>query len=375
MTGQATVGIGLIGYAFMGTTYTLGYRDVAAISAPEVPRPRLVAIYGRNAEQLEAARDRLGWERAVTDWREIIADPEIELVDNCGPNALHTEPTIAAMRAGKHAYCEKPLGASADAAFEMWRVAVQTGVCHMCAFNYRFFAATQLARQVIHSGELGEIYHYRSQFLVSSSLDEVRCKSWRDDQSAAGAGALGDLGAHHIDLSRFLLASDPRRVQASVKIRVGQASDGAKIETDDQFGAIMDYDNGALGVLEASRVAGGHLVTSRVEVDGSKGSIAFSMQRLNELEVAGRDKAFRTIPVLRAGDPYQADRFPPGHPLGWVDTFSHEARHILGAIVGVNEVAPIGATFRDGYYCSEVIDTALRAAKSGARTDITYRSA
>jgi predicted dehydrogenase len=375
MTGQAMVGIGLIGYAFMGKTHTLGYRDVAAISPREAPRPRLVSIYGRDVEKLEEARDRLGWEQAVTDWREIIADPNISLVDNCGPNALHVEPTIAAMRAGKHVYCEKPLGPSADAAFEMWRVATQTGVRHMCAFNYRFFPAIQLARQLIQSGELGEIYHYRSQFLVSSSLDEVRRKGWRDDQSAAGAGALGDLGAHHIDLSRFLLASDPRRVQASVKVRISQASDGAKIETDDQFGAIMEYDNGALGILEASRVAGGHLVTSRVEVDGSRGSLAFSMQRLNELQVAGRDKAFRTIPALRAGDPYQADWFPPGHPLGWADAFSHEARHILGAIGGLNEVAPIGATFRDGYYCSEVIDASLRAAKSGARTEIAYRTA
>lgn len=374
MSEQKTVGVGMIGYAFMGKTHTLGYRDVAAISAPDVPRPRLVSIYGRNAEKLEIARDRLGWERGVTDWRAIIDDPEITLVDNCGPNALHVEPTIAAMRAGKHVYCEKPLGPTSDDAFEMWRIAVEAGVQHMCGFNYRFFPATQLARQIIESGEIGEIYHYRSQFLASSSLDEVRTKSWRDDQGAAGAGALGDLGAHHIDLSRFLLGSDPKTVQASVKIKVGEASDGSKIETDDQFGALMDYENGAMGILEASRVAGGHLVTSRVEVDGSKGSIAFSMQRLNELLVAGKDKAFRAIPVLRESDPYRADWFPPGHPLGWVDTFSHEARHILGAIAGVSDVAPIGATFRDGYYCSEIIDTALCAAKSGTRTDIAYRS-
>ena len=374
MSTRGTVGVGMLGYAFMGKAHTLGYRDVEAISSPEVPRPHLVSIYGRNAENVEAARERLGWEKAVTDWRAIVDDPEISLVDNCGPNALHVEPTIAAMRAGKHVYCEKPLGPTADSAFEMWRVAVETGVVHMCAYNYRFFPATQLARRIIQSGEIGEIYHYRSQFLVSSSLGEVRKKGWRDDQGAAGAGALGDLGAHHIDLSRFLLGSDPKAIQARVKIKVGRASDGTRIETDDQFGALMDYENGALGVLEASRVAGGHLVTSRVEVDGSKGSIAFSMQRLNELRVAGKDKAFRTIPVLREADPGRAEWFPPGHPLGWVDTFSHEARHILGAVGGVNEVAPIGATFKDGYYCSEVIDSALRAAESGQRCDIVYRT-
>ncbi|WP_244557232.1 Gfo/Idh/MocA family protein [Agrobacterium tumefaciens] len=369
------IGIGMIGYAFMGKAHTLGYRDVAAISADDVPRPRLVSIYGRNAEQLELARDRLGWEKAVTDWQEIIDDPAITLVDNAGPNALHVEPTIAAMQAGKHVYCEKPLGPSAEDAFRMWDVARRTGVKHMCAFNYRFFPALQLARQIIQSGEIGEVYHYRSQFLVSSSLGERRQKGWRDDKQSAGSGALGDLGAHHIDLSRFLLASDPSAVQASLKVRVSEAADGSKIETDDQFGALMDYDNGALGIIEASRVAGGHLVTSRVEIDGTKGSIAFSMQQLNELRVAGQDKAFKSIPVIRKDDPYQADWFPPGHPLGWVDTFSHEAKHILGAIAGLHDVDPIGATFKDGYYCSEIIDTAIRAAQLGQRQKIVYRQA
>ncbi|MER9215972.1 Gfo/Idh/MocA family oxidoreductase [Mesorhizobium sp. M0663] len=358
----------------MGKSHTLGYRDVSLVAPEAVPRPRLVSLYGRDAQKLEAARNRLGWEQGVTDWRDIVADDRIHLFDNSGPNALHVEPTIAAARAGKHVFCEKPLGPTADDAFAMWDAAHKSGVKHMCAYNYRFFPALQLAREIIQSGEIGEIFHYRSQFLVSSSLDEKREKSWRDDRQAAGAGALGDLGAHHIDLSRFLMNADPTTVQAVTRIKVGAASDGARIETDDQFAALFDYDNGALGVVEASRVAGGHLVTSRIEVDGSKGSIAFSMQRLNELRVAGGDKAFRTIPVMRSADPYQSNWFPPGHPLGWVDTFSHEAVHILGAIAGLHEVAPIGATFRDGYYCSEIIDAAIRAASLGQRVDISYRS-
>ncbi|RJT27858.1 gfo/Idh/MocA family oxidoreductase [Mesorhizobium waimense] len=374
MAGSNEIGIGMIGYAFMGKSHTLGYRDVPLIAPEAVPRPRLVSLYGRDAQKLEAARNRLGWEQGVTDWRDIVADDRIQLFDNSGPNALHVEPTIAAARAGKHVFCEKPLGPTADDAFAMWDAAHWSGVKHMCAYNYRFFPALQLAREIIQSGEIGEILHYRSQFLVSSSLDEKRQKSWRDDRQAAGAGALGDLGAHHIDLSRFLMDADPTTVQAVTRIKVGAASDGGRIETDDQFAALFDYDNGALGVVEASRVAGGHLVTSRIEVDGSKGSIAFSMQRLNELRVAGADKAFRTIPVMRSADPYQSNWFPPGHPLGWVDTFSHEAVHILGAIAGLHEVAPIGATFRDGYYCSEIIDAAIRAASLGQRVNISYRS-
>lgn len=367
------IGIGMIGHGFMGKTHSMGYRDVQLIADAGVPRPRLRTIYGRNAEKLEVARESCGWERTTTNWRTLIDDPEIQLIDNAGPNDLHVEPTIAAAKAGKHVYCEKPLGPSAADAFAMWQAAENAGVKHMCAFNYRFFPALRLARQIIQDGEIGEIFHYRSQFLVSSSLGKTRQLSWRDSKAAAGAGALGDLAAHHIDLSRYLLASDPQSVSATTRVKVTTAEDGSPVETDDQFAGVFEYGNGALGVVEASRVAGGHLVTSRIEVDGSKGSIAFSMQQLNELRVAGPDKAFRTIPVIRDGDPFQSGWFPAGHPLGWVDTFGHEAVHILGAIAGLHDVAPHGASFRDGYFCSEVIDAALRSAAGGERVAIAYR--
>ncbi len=367
------IGIGMIGYAFMGKSHSLGYRDVSVIAPPEVPRPRLVAIYGRDAKRLEEARDRFGWERATTDWHTIIDDPTITLVDNSGPNNLHVEPTIAAARAGKHVYSEKPLAPTAADSLRLWREAEAARVKHMCAFNYRFFPAMQLARQLIQSGELGTIYHYRSNFLVSSALDEQRERGWRDDAAAAGAGALGDLGSHHIDAARFLLGSDPVRASGLARVAVAHDAAGKAIDTDDLFAAILEFGNGAIGVLEASRVAGGHLVTSRIEVDGSKGSLQFSMQNLNELRVAGPDRAFRTIPAIRAGDPYQSNWFPAGHPLGWVDTFSHEALHILGAIAGLHEVAPIGATFKDGYYCSEIVEAILASSRQRQAVDIAYQ--
>lgn len=373
MTERATVGIGMIGHAFMGKTHSIGYRDVPVIAPLNVPRPRLKMIYGRDAARLKEACQRYGWEEAVTDWHAIIDDPAIQLVDNVGPNSVHVEPIIAAARAGKHVYCEKPLAPDAEQSFEMWKVAHKAGVHHMCAFNYRFFPALQLARQMIAGGELGEIYHFRSNFLVSSSLSETRVKGWRDDKSLAGAGALGDLGSHHIDISRFLLGADPVRASAVTGIAVGRAGDQQNIETDDLFAALLNYDNGALGVLEASRVAGGNMVTSRIEVDGARGSIRFSMQNLNDLEVAGPDKAFRRITVLRDGDPYQKNWLPPGHPIGWVDTFSHEAMHMLAAIGGLGQIAPIGATFRDGYYCAEIVDAIIRSATNGASADIRYR--
>lgn len=371
---MSAVGVGMIGYGFMGKTHSLGYRDVPLISDGRTPRPRLLSIHGRNREKLEDARQRFGWEKAVADWRDIIADPEIQLVDCAGPNDLHVEPAIAAAKAGKHVFVEKPLAPTADDALRMWQSVEAAGIHHMCAFNYRFFPAMQLAREIVQSGELGTAYHYRSNFLLSTSLDSMRRKSWRDDRAAAGSGALGDLGSHHIDLSRFLLSSDPVRASCVTRVVVPSATDGAVIETDDLFAAILEYENGAVGVLEASRVAGGHLVTSRIEIDGSKGSLRFSLQNLNELQVAGSDKAFRAIPVLRAGDPYQPNWFPPGHPLGWVDSFSHEALHMFESIGGLHTVEPIGATFKDGYYCCEIVETLLQAAQERRSVEVSYRS-
>jgi predicted dehydrogenase len=243
----------------------------------------------------------------------------------------------------------------------------------MCAFNYRFFPALRKAQEIIAAGDLGEIHHYRAQFLLSGALSESRQRTWRDDRATAGSGALGDLGSHHIDLSRYLLEADPARVSGLTRVVVPTVSSGQAIETDDLYAALIEYSNGAVGVLEASRVAGGHLVTSRVEVDGSKGSLQFSMQELNTLRVAGRDHAFKAYHVIDNGDPYQANWFPAGHPLGWVDTFSHEAVHILGAIAGVHDVAPHGATFADGYRCAEAIEAIIRSAAEGRATDVAYR--
>jgi predicted dehydrogenase len=369
---EESIGVGMLGYGFMGKAHSIGYREVAVIAPSGVPWPRLVSIYGRAEAPLRDAQKRYGWEKRVTDWRQLIDDPEVQLIDNSGPNHLHLWPITAAARVGKHVYCEKPLGPTAEDAFQMWSEAERAQVRHMCAFNYRFFPALQLARQIIAAGEMGEIYHYRSNFLLSSALEESRTRTWRDAETSGG-GALGDLGSHHIDLSRFLIGSNPKRARGLIRVAIPKSDAGEPIDTDDFFAAILEYENGCVGVIEASRVAGGHLVTNRVEIDGSKGSIQFTLQNLNELRVAGPDRAFKSVPVLRRGDPYQANWFPPGHPLGWVNTFSHEAVHILGAIAGLHTVDPIGATFLDGYYCAEIVAAIQRAAQTGMAVDIHYR--
>ena len=198
-----TIGVGMLGYAFMGKAHSNAYKKLAYMTWPPPLMPQLVAIAGRNEEAVGEAATRYGFEGYVTDWRELVGDERIGLFDNSGPNNLHAEPSIAAAEAGKHVICEKPLGRDADESYEAWQRVDAAGVKHMCAFNYRFVPAMRLARQLIESGELGEITHFRGSYLQEWGTidDEV----WRFDKSLAGSGALGDLGAHVIDLARYLV--------------------------------------------------------------------------------------------------------------------------------------------------------------------------
>ncbi|HEX6389945.1 MAG TPA: Gfo/Idh/MocA family oxidoreductase [Solirubrobacteraceae bacterium] len=367
-----TIGVGMLGHAFMGQAHSLGLRAASAVASPPLV-PELVSIAGRNREALERAATRFGWSEVVTDWREQVADPRIGLFDNVGPNALHAEPTIAAAQAGKHVLCEKPLGLNADEAHRMWSAAEAAGVVHMCAYNYRFFPAIRLARQMIEAGELGEIHHFRSVFLDASAVDpDQRKTSWRFQRANAGSGALGDLGAHHIDAARYLVG-EPVSVAATVRTFVPERA-GFEVDVDDAFQAVVEFENGAIGTIEASRVAAGHVNQSRIEIDGSKASLSFDVQSLNHLRVAQFGKGFRDILVTERDHPFSPWWFPPGHPLSWADSFTHELAHMLGAIGGQHEVAPHGATFEDGYRCAEVCDAILAAAASGARTPIAYRA-
>ena len=197
------IGVGMLGYAFMGKAHSNAFKKIAYITWPPPLEPRLVGIAGRNAEAVGEAATRYGYEYATTDWRELVADDRIGLFDNGGPNSLHAEPTIAAAEAGKHVICEKPLGRDADESYDIWRRVAATGVKHLCAFNYRFVPAVRLAREMIDAGELGEIRHFRGRYLQDWG-DDPSLDTWRFDPDEAGSGALGDLGTHVIDLARFL---------------------------------------------------------------------------------------------------------------------------------------------------------------------------
>jgi predicted dehydrogenase len=370
MSPDNAIGVGLLGNGFMAKAHSKGLLDANLLRSRPVP-VELVSISGRNEAALEEACSRYGWSGYTTDWKEQADDPRITLFHNTAPNALHVEPTIAAVRAGKHVLCEKPLATNADAAFDMWQAAEVAGVSHMCGFNFRFAPAARLAHNIIRAGELGEIVHFRAQFLESSGLDD-RGLTWRDSATEAGTGAIADLGSHIVDLARWLVG-EPSTVQARTLTLIAERAAG-RVEVDDAFSAIFDFVSGATGVLEASRVAGGIGTRCAIEIDGTHGSLRFSSERLNDLEHAGRDRVVRTIRATAGGHPFMELWWPhPGHAIGWGDTFTHEINHLLDVLAEGSSLTPSAADFQDGYRCAEICDAILRASLSHTREQIAFR--
>jgi predicted dehydrogenase len=327
--------------------------------------PRLVAIAGRDEAAVAEAAERYGFESHVTDWRELVEDERIQLFDNSGPNSLHAGPTVDAAEAGKHVFCEKPLARTAEESYELWQRVESAGVKHMTAFNYRFVPAVRLAREMIEAGALGEIHHFRGRYL--QDWGTTTADAWRFRREEAGSGALGDLGAHVIDLARYLVGEI-----SSVSASLATFMPGR--EVDDAFESVVEFERGAVGTIEASRFAAGRKNGLCFEINGSKGSLAFDLERLNELQVSEGAKGFRTVLVTEPDHPFMQWWWPPGHIVGWEHTFVHELEHLLGAIAGRNQVAPHGATFEDGYRAAEVCDAVLRSAASGTREPVSYRT-
>ena len=363
------IGIGMLGYAFMGKAHSNAFRKIQYMTWPPPLMPRLVAIAGRDEKAVAGAAERYGYERWTTDWRDIVSDPSIGLFDNGGPNSLHAEPTIAAAEAGKHVLCEKPLGRDADESYDIWQRVEATGVKHLCAFNYRFVPAVRLAREMIEAGELGEIRHFRGRYLQDWG-DDPTLDTWRFDAQAAGSGALGDLGAHVIDLARFLVGDI-----STVSALVHTFLPGRQV--DDAIEAAVEFEAGAIGTIEATRLALGRRNAFQWEINGSKGSLAFDMEKLNELQVfradGDRARGFKTVLVSEADHPFWEFWWPPGHIIGWGETFVHEIHHMLRAIKDGSDIAPYGATFEDGYRAAEVCDAIVRSGANGKRETITYR--
>ncbi len=377
------VGVGMLGYAFMGKAHSNAYKKLPYMMYPPVAIPKLIAIAGRNEDAVKEAALRYGYEGYTTDWRQMLKDDRVQLFDNGGPNDMHAGPCIEAAKAGKHILCEKPLARTAKEAAAMLEAVTKAGVKHAVAFNYRFVPAIRQTKELIESGALGQIYHYRAVYLQEWIMPHYNAPLWwRMDKEVAGSGALGDLGAHIIDLGRFLVG-EPRRVSAMTQTFVKQRPrlDGSglgEVKVDDAFEAVVEFESGALGTLEATRFAGGRKNYNCFEINAEKGSLRFNLERMNELEVfwIGEEpkatQGFHDVLVTEGYHPFWSNWWPHGHIIGWEHTFVHEITHLLDAIVNNKDVAPYGATFEDGYKNAVICDAILQAAESGRRVDITY---
>lgn len=377
------IGVGMLGYAFMGKAHTNAYKKLPYMMYPPPAIPKLIGICGLIEDEAAEAARRYGYEKYYTDWHQMLEDDRIQLFDNGTPNNIHAEPCISAAQAGKHILCEKPLARNAEEAMTMLEAVQKAKVKHMVAFNYRFLPAIRQAKNLIDSGALGQIYHYRAQYLQEWIMPHYNTpRIWRLDKETAGSGALGDLGAHIIDLGRFLIG-EMKSVSAVTRTFILERplpeGDGTgKVDVDDAFVATVEFENGAIGTLEASRFAGGRKNHQIIEVNGEKGSFYFDLERMNELQVfwIGEEpretQGFHNVLVTEAYHPWWENWWPHGHIIGWEHLFVHEITHLLDCIVNDKDVAPYGATFTDGYRAAAVCDAILESAEQRKHVDIQY---
>ncbi|WP_432062414.1 Gfo/Idh/MocA family protein [Streptomyces sp. S1] len=380
-----TLGIGLIGYAFMGAAHSQGWRTVGR--AFDLPlRPVLAAVAGRDAGAVRAAARRHGWAAAETDWRALIARDDVHLVDVCTPGDSHAEIAVAALEAGKHVLCEKPLANSVAEAEAMAAAAARAGErgqVAMVGFNYRRVPALAHARRLVAEGRLGALRHVRLSYLQDWLVDPDFPLTWRLEREHAGSGALGDLGAHIVDLAQYLAGEPLVGVSAQLETFVRErpllagvsagphASGGTghgPVTVDDAAVFTGRLASGALATFEASRMAPGRKNALRLEINGERGSLAFDLERLNELSFHDHTEpavtaGFRRILVTEPGHPYLEGWWPPGHTLGYEHTFAHQARDLVTAIATGTAPAP---SFADGLQVQRVLAAVEESAAKNA---------
>jgi predicted dehydrogenase len=364
--------IGLVGYKFMGKAHSNAYRKMSMFF--DMPADiKMKVLCGREDAWVRQNAAILGWDEYVTDWKALIARDDINMIDITSPSNTHKEIAIAAMESGKHVFCEKPLALNVSDAREMLNTAERMKVKHQIGFNYRYAPAIVLAKKFIDEGKLGQIFHFRGRYLQDFIIDPSFPRVWRLDKAVAGSGSLGDLGAHVIDLARFLVGDFSKVIGMSktfIKERplvekmqglsaASQAvSTMAPVTVDDATLFLTEFECGALGNFEATRFAAGHKNALEFEINGSKGSIKFELERLNELQYFSREdetgtQGFRTIGVTEEVHPYASHWWPAGHIIGYEHTFVHELHSFINAITNNSETTP---SFFDGYKCAQIMD-------------------
>ncbi len=380
------LGIGMVGYAFMGAAHSRAWATVG--QAFDVPlRPRMTVLAGRDGAATRAAARRYGWRHAETDWHALIERDDVQLVDICTPGDTHAEIAIAALDAGKHVLCEKPLANSLAEAEAMAAAAARAaghGVRAMVGFNYRRVPAIALARRLVEDGRIGTLRHVRAAYLQDWLADAAVPLTWRLQQDRAGSGALGDIGAHAVDLAQYLSGEHLTGVSGLTTTFIaerpvegghgeGEAGRTGPVTVDDAALFTGRLPSGAVATFEATRVAAGRKNALTIELNGQLGSVAFDLERLNELAFYDRTESettagFRRILVTEPGHPYLEAWWPPGHVLGWEHTFVHQARDLLTDIASDDDPEP---SFADGLQVQRVLDAvASSAAHDSAWTKI-----
>ena len=373
------VGIGLIGYAFMGKTHSNAYRQVGRFFDKLEVEPEMTAICGRNAANVERAAAQFGWNSTETDWRKLIDRPDVDIIDISTPGNEHREMAIYAANAGKTVFCEKPLGNTFDDAKAMLDAVEANKVVNMVCFNYRRVPAVALAKRIIENGDLGRIYHFRARYLQDWIADPNFPLVWRLKKEIAGSGTLGDIGAHILDLSNYLIGDltelcgmtetfvKERPLQAPTKGDEGLTAQGTRemgeVTVDDATAWMGRFENGAMGVFEASRFAPGHRNFNTFEINGELGTLSFNFERMNELEFFSTQdqsdrQGFRTINVNENNQPYAGTYWPAGHIIGYEHSFINTVADLLNAHASGENVQP---DFRAGAYNNLVLDTVVKS--------------
>jgi predicted dehydrogenase len=371
--------IGMIGYGFMGRAHSNAYRKVWNFFDTQY-RPVLKAACARDKDKAKAFADKWGYESVETDWRKLVERKDIDAVDICTPNNLHKEIAIAAAEAGKAVLCEKPLAMNSAEGEEMCRAVEKAGVANTVWYNYRRIPAVTFAKQIIDSGKLGKIFHYRANFLqdwtISADLPQGGQGLWRLDVAAAGSGVTGDLLAHCIDTAIWLnggISSVTAMTETFIKERKHTLTGKVeKVGIDDACAFLCRFGNGSLGLFESTRYARGHKALYTFEINGERASIKWDLHDLHRLQwfdhrTEGTLRGWSSIHVTDGEHPYMGKWWVPGLAIGYEHSFVHQVADFLE---GYAKGQPVGPTFRDAQETQKVCDAVLASARSGSWTNV-----
>ena len=376
--------VGIVGYKFMGKAHSNAWKQAPYFFDLEA-EPQLKVACGRHEDSVRAFADRWGWQDIETDWRKLVARDDVDIIDISLPQYLHHDVAVAAAKAGKHIFCEKPLAVSYEQAKDMYETAEQNGVKHYLNHNYRRCPAVRLAKRLIEDGKLGDIYHWRGAYLQSWIVDPEFPLTWHLKQETAGSGPHGDLNSHSVDLARYLVGEIksvtgmtasfiperplPDEEAAGTFKGVSKAGEKGKVTVEDAAFMLAEFENGALGSFEATRFAVGRKNYNYFEIYGSKGAIIFNLERMNELQYFSADdpdyaQGFRTILATEPSHDYIAGWWPPGHIIGYEHEFVHAVVDFVNAIVKDEKIEP---NFYDGMKEMQVLEAGLKSAREGRK--------